>query len=129
MVFDETELPNAGVWYTSKILLLPTPSSTQGAPDLNMANATVKLMWLRSLLHELKVSCRKEARLWCDNMGAKHLSSNPVFHGRMKHIEIDYHFVSDKRMFCSYLLMISSPMTSPNQFRSKDYLSLETIST
>jgi hypothetical protein len=31
-------------------------------------------------------------------MGAKYLSSNPVFHGHMKHIEVDYHFVRDQVM-------------------------------
>jgi hypothetical protein len=42
------------------------------------------------------------ARLWCDNMGAKYLASNPIFYGRMKHAEIDYHFVLDcviKKLF------------------------------
>jgi hypothetical protein len=29
-------------------------------------------------------------------MGAKYLSSNPFFHGMMKHVEIDCHFVRDK---------------------------------
>jgi hypothetical protein len=29
-------------------------------------------------------------------MGAKYLASNPFFHGRMKHIEVDYHFISDR---------------------------------
>jgi hypothetical protein len=31
-------------------------------------------------------------------MGAKYLSSNPVFCGCMKHIEVDYHFVHDQVM-------------------------------
>jgi hypothetical protein len=29
-------------------------------------------------------------------MGAKYLASNLVFHGRMKHIEVDYHFIRDR---------------------------------
>jgi hypothetical protein len=29
-------------------------------------------------------------------MGAKYLASNPTFHERMKHVEVDYHFVRDR---------------------------------
>jgi hypothetical protein len=63
-----------------------------------MANATAELMWIQVLLRGLGVSCAKSARLLCDNMAAKYLSSNPVFHDRMKHIEVDYHFVRDQVM-------------------------------
>jgi hypothetical protein len=36
------------------------------------------------------------ARLWCDNIRAKYLASNSIFHGRMKHVEVGYHFVQDR---------------------------------
>jgi hypothetical protein len=50
-------------------------------------------MWIQTLLMEIAIPCLRQARLWCDNLGAKYLASNPVFHGRVKHVEIDYHFV------------------------------------
>jgi hypothetical protein len=34
--------------------------------------------------------------LWCDNIGATYLTANPIFHRRMKHVEVDYHFVRER---------------------------------
>ena len=61
-----------------------------------MANATAEVMWVHKLLDELGIPHPKAACLWCDNIGAKYLSENPVFHARTKHIEIDYHFVREQ---------------------------------
>jgi hypothetical protein len=44
-----------------------------------MANATAKVIWVQTLLKEIGVYSPPMAHLWVDNMGAKHLSSNPVF--------------------------------------------------
>jgi hypothetical protein len=69
-------------------------SSTE-AEYKEMANATAEIMWVQSVLDELQVPCPRCARLWCDNMGAMYLASNPIFHGRIKHVEVNYHFVRD----------------------------------
>jgi histone deacetylase 1/2 len=61
-----------------------------------LANATAELMWIQKLMKELKISHPPIARLWCDNIGARYLSANPVFHARTKHIEIDFHFVRER---------------------------------
>ena len=53
-------------------------------------------MWIQTLLRELSVRTPAAAKLWCDNIGAKYLSQNPVFHARTKHIEVDYHFVRER---------------------------------
>jgi hypothetical protein len=80
----------------------------------SMANVIAEIMWLQSLLKELCISTPPEARLWCDNMVAKYLSSNSVFHGRMKHIEVDYHFVHDpvmqRKLDVRFIRLRTSPL-------------------
>jgi hypothetical protein len=75
----------------------PTVSrSSTEAEYKALANATIEMMWVQSLLQELGVKSPPMAKLWCDNIGAKYLTTNPVFHGRMKHVEIDYHFMRER---------------------------------
>jgi hypothetical protein len=61
-----------------------------------IANATSEIMWIQTLLKEIGVKVPSAAKLWCDYLGAKYLSANPVFHERTKHIEVDYHFVRER---------------------------------
>jgi histone deacetylase 1/2 len=68
-------------------------SSTE-AKYKSLANATVEVIWVQTLLKELGVKGPKFARLWCDNLGATYLSANPVFHAQIKHIEVDFHYAN-----------------------------------
>jgi histone deacetylase 1/2 len=75
----------------------PTVSrSSVEAENKSLANATAEMMWVQKLLTELRVPHPPMAWLWCDNLGAKYLYANPVFHARTKHIEIDFHFVRER---------------------------------
>ncbi|GJX99665.1 ribonuclease H-like domain-containing protein [Tanacetum coccineum] len=51
--------------------------------------------WLRNLLRELHTPLSTVTLVYCDNVSAVYLFSNPVQHQRTKHIEIDIHFVRD----------------------------------
>ncbi|MDV3146696.1 MAG: reverse transcriptase domain-containing protein, partial [Sweet potato little leaf phytoplasma] len=61
-----------------------------------LAHAAAEITWLRQLLYEIGVPIRTKPVLWCDNMSAGALATNPVFHACTKHIEIDVHFVRDQ---------------------------------
>ncbi|RVW15190.1 Retrovirus-related Pol polyprotein from transposon RE1 [Vitis vinifera] len=61
-----------------------------------MALATCELIWLRHLLRELRFGKDEQMKLICDNQAALHIASNPVFHKRTKHIEVDCHFIKEK---------------------------------
>jgi hypothetical protein len=52
--------------------------------------------WLQQLLTELHQPVTRATVVYCNNIGAMYLSSNPVQHQRTKHVEIDLHFVRDK---------------------------------
>lgn len=48
-----------------------------------------------SLVGELGASLSHKPTIYCDNIGATHLSVNLIFHSRMKCITLDIHFVCD----------------------------------
>jgi hypothetical protein len=61
-----------------------------------LANATAEVIWLQSLLKDLGVFQSRAPVLWCDNIGAVYLTANPIFHGRTKHVEVDFYFVRER---------------------------------
>ncbi|XP_042035272.1 secreted RxLR effector protein 161-like [Salvia splendens] len=70
-----------------------------------MAQASCEVVWESNLLADFGVKRERAIPLYCDNQVVVHICSNPVFHERTKHIEIDCHTVREK-----YLEGIIKPM-------------------
>jgi hypothetical protein len=86
--------PNVIAWSAKKQPIV-SRSSTE-VEYKSMANAAAEIAWVQSLLRELGVLEDDKKRLWCDNLVPTYLSANPIFHGRVKHVKIDYHFVRER---------------------------------
>ena len=50
------------------------------------------MVWLEFFLKELDKE-QNNSVLFCDSQSAIHLAKNPIFHSRMKHIQLKYHFI------------------------------------
>nr|GEX69632.1 ribonuclease H-like domain-containing protein [Tanacetum cinerariifolium] len=113
--------------WSSKTQFTISRSSAE-AEYRGVANAVVETCWLRNFLRELHTPLSTATLVYCDNVSAVYLSSNPVQHQRKNHIEIDIHFLRDlvstgRIRSYMFLLIISMRISSP-----KDYLQLYLMS-
>uniref|UniRef100_A0A1J3JIQ3 Putative mitochondrial protein n=1 Tax=Noccaea caerulescens TaxID=107243 RepID=A0A1J3JIQ3_NOCCA len=70
--------------------------SSAEAEYRGVANAVAETTWIRNLLLELHCPIAKATLVYCDNISAVYLSTNPVQHQRTKHVELDILFVREK---------------------------------
>ncbi|CAO2822882.1 unnamed protein product [Amaranthus hypochondriacus] len=61
-----------------------------------MALTICEVMWLKKLFKDLGLKHTGITTLYCDNKAALAIASNLVHHERMKHVDIDYHFIRDQ---------------------------------
>jgi len=81
-------------WKTKKQGLVSRSSAE--AEYRAMATVTSELILIKSLLAAMGVYHTSPMTLFCDNQAALHISKNPIFHDRTKHIEMDCHFVRER---------------------------------
>ena len=61
-----------------------------------MVETTQEMVWLQSFLEDLGISSPSLMHMHCDNQAAIFIARNFTFHERIKHIEIDCHYIRDK---------------------------------
>ncbi|KAI9160317.1 hypothetical protein LWI28_007044 [Acer negundo] len=87
-----------GHWSLTKHLMcyLQVARSSTEAEYMMVATTASEMVWLTSLLCEMMIPAAGPPTTYCDNISATYLCSNPIFHSRMKHIAIGFHFVREK---------------------------------
>ena len=58
-------------------------------------SASYEAVWLRKLLSDLFDLQLDATYIYCDNQSCVKLSENPVFHDKLKHMEIKYRYIRD----------------------------------
>jgi hypothetical protein len=69
-------------------------SSTE-AEYVSAASAGREILWMRNLLCEIGVGVNGPSPLMVDNQSALRVINNPEHHGRMKHIDVKWHWIRD----------------------------------
>ena len=85
------------ITWSAKKQLTVSRSSTK-AEYRALASASAEVCWLRVLLRDLGIFISAPPILWCDNVSALATASNPVFYARIKHIEVDFHFIRERML-------------------------------
>ena len=70
--------------------------SSAEAEYRRMVDTVAEIIWLTGLLKDLRVDITTPVRICCDSKAAIQIATNPIFHERTKHIEIDCHFIREK---------------------------------
>ena len=70
--------------------------SNAEAEYIALANTAQEAAWLKRLVNEICKKLVETIVLYEDNQSAIHIAKNPQFHGRIKHIDIKYHYIRDQ---------------------------------
>jgi hypothetical protein len=79
------------VWSTQKQTIIAL--STAEAEYIALTVVMHEILYLQALIVELYEPVIPPIPVYCDNQGAVTLTSNNKFHARMKHIDLQYHYV------------------------------------
>lgn len=84
---------NLVTWHSKKQKVVSR--SSVEAKFRGMVHGICDLLWIKRILKDLGIGIKLPMKLYCDNESAVKISNNPVQHDRIKHVEIDRHFIKD----------------------------------
>ena len=85
---------NLVTWWSKKQKVVALSSAE--AEFRGIRSGLMEILWLRRLLTEIGYPLSRKNQLFCDNKAAISISEDPVQHDRMKHVEVDRHFIKEK---------------------------------
>ncbi|CAM8902830.1 unnamed protein product [Rhodiola kirilowii] len=71
-----------------------------------MAKVSCELIWLARLLADMGQSIATPIPLHCDNKVAIHITHNPGFHEKTKHVKIDCHLIRSQ-VVSKFILLVN----------------------
>ena len=69
--------------------------STADIEYMEATHACKEAIWLQRLCLDVRFG-KNVVRMDCDNQSAIFLVKNPTYHSKMKHIDVQFHFVIEK---------------------------------
>ena len=61
-----------------------------------MTRGICEILWLKFLLHDLRVKHGQPMKLFYDNKAARDIAHNPMQHDMTKHVDVDMFFIKEK---------------------------------
>jgi hypothetical protein len=88
------KMGTGAVCWSAKKQAVVAKSSTE-AKYVSASSAGSEILWTRTLLRELGMKVDNPTRLMVDNQSALKVLKNPEHHGRMKHIDVAWHWIRE----------------------------------
>ena len=70
--------------------------SSAEAEYRSIATTVTEIIWLKGLFEELGIEVSLPINIHTDSKSSMQLATNPLYHERKKHIEIDCHYIREK---------------------------------
>ena len=91
---------------------------------MSMTKAMKEAIWLQELLDDLGID-QDLLKINCDSMNAIYLAKNQVYHVRMKHIDVKFHFVWEILDECDIKLQKIHTKENPTDMLTKFVLGVK----